>query len=151
MEANESQRRLVLLVGCALVLGLIVSRNFPFLGQTQIRSPRPSLLPADYCQRGLPFTSSGSRTELVWKRDIRFRRKALRLKASDADRVHYCQLGKMAVVRTANPNICRRRLWGRSDAVFGFRMDQGSFQNLDGILAPVGSGSGTRRRRFKPS
>jgi len=34
MEANESQRRLVLVVGCALVLGLIVSRNFPFLGQT---------------------------------------------------------------------------------------------------------------------
>ena len=34
MEANESQRRLVLVVGCALVLGLIVSPNFPLLGQT---------------------------------------------------------------------------------------------------------------------
>ena len=98
MEANESQRRLVLLVGCALVLGLIVSRNFPFLGQTQIRSPRPSLLPADYCQRGLPFTSSGSRTELVWKHDIRLGCKALDLKAGDVDQIHYCQLGKLGVL-----------------------------------------------------
>src|SRR5947199_7277270 len=49
-----------------------------------------------YCQRGLPFTSSGGRTESVWKCDIRLGCKALRLKGSEADRLHYCQLGKMA-------------------------------------------------------
>ena len=56
-----------------------------------------ALLPADYCQRGLPFTSSGGRTESVWKHDIRLGCKALRLKAKDADQIDYCQLGKMAV------------------------------------------------------
>jgi len=55
-----------------------------------------------YCQRGLPFTSSGSQTEFIWKRDIRLGWKALRLKAKDADQIDYCQLGKMAVVRTAS-------------------------------------------------
>ena len=34
METNESERALVLVVGCALMLGLLVSRNVPFLGQT---------------------------------------------------------------------------------------------------------------------
>ena len=61
-----------------------------------------SLLPADYCQRGLPFTSSGARKESVWKHDIRLGCKALRLKAKDAGQIDYCQLGKMAVVRTAS-------------------------------------------------
>src|SRR5206468_5708107 len=47
-----------------------------------------------YCQRGLPFTSSGGRTESVWKCDIRLDCKALRLKGSEADRLHYVQLPK---------------------------------------------------------
>jgi hypothetical protein len=34
METNESKRARVLVVGCALMLGLLVSRNVPFLGQT---------------------------------------------------------------------------------------------------------------------
>src|SRR5207245_4778648 len=54
-----------------------------------------------YCQRttarGLPFTSSGGRTESVWKWDIRLGCKALRLKGSEADRLHYVQLGKSVV------------------------------------------------------
>src|SRR3989449_7810976 len=52
-----------------------------------------------YCQRGLPFTSSGGRTESVWKYDIWLGCKALRLKGSEADRLHYVQLGKMDVPR----------------------------------------------------
>src|SRR2546426_884077 len=40
---------------------------------------------AHYCQRGLPFTSSGGRTESVWKRNIRLGCKALRLKAKQTD------------------------------------------------------------------
>src|SRR3989442_15562724 len=50
-----------------------------------------------YCQRGLPFTSSGGRTELVWKYDIRLGCKALRLKAKDAAQIDYCQIGKLTV------------------------------------------------------
>src|SRR6266704_1819950 len=38
------------------------------------------------------------RTESVWKWDIRLGCKALRLRGSEADRLHYVQLGKMAVV-----------------------------------------------------
>src|SRR5207237_8986974 len=57
-----------------------------------------SLLPADYCQRGLPFTSSGGRTESVWKHDIRLGWKTLRLYGREADRIHYVHLGRMAVV-----------------------------------------------------
>jgi len=82
-------------------------------------------------------TASGGRTESVWKWDIRLDCKALRLKGSEADRLHYVQLGKMAVVRTATQNIYGRGLWGRSAPVFGLRMHQGGFQNLDGVLAPV--------------
>ena len=95
------------------------------------------LLPADYCQRGLPFTSSGGRTELVWKLDTGLGCKALRLIATQAHPIGNVQLGKMAVVRTATQNIYGRRLWGRSAPVFGLRMHQGGFQNLDGVLAPV--------------
>src|SRR6266516_4445673 len=47
-----------------------------------------------YCQRGLPFTSSGSQTEFIWKRDIRLGWKALRLKAKHANLIRYCQLPK---------------------------------------------------------
>ena len=50
------------------------------------------LLPAGiavYVQRG--------RTESVWKWDIQVDCKALRLKGSEADRLHYVQLGKMGV------------------------------------------------------
>src|SRR2546426_9559822 len=57
------------------------------------------LLPA-----GLPFTSRGGRTELVWKCDIQLGCKALRLKAKDADQIDYCQLGKLAVVKASNQN-----------------------------------------------
>ena len=46
----------------------------------------------------LQFTSSGGRTELVWKCDIRLGCKALRLKGSEADRLHYVQLGKLGVL-----------------------------------------------------
>src|SRR5881409_1487877 len=60
------------------------------------RTTASGLLPADYCQRGLPFTSSGGRTELVWKWDIRLVCKALRLRAKDPGQIHYCQLGKLA-------------------------------------------------------
>jgi len=42
----------------------------------------------------LPFTSSGGRTELVWKHDIRLGCKGLRLNAKDADQIDYCSLGK---------------------------------------------------------
>ena len=38
------------------------------------------------------------RTEFVWKSPIRFSDKALRLKVSTVDNIHYCQLGKLAVV-----------------------------------------------------
>ena len=62
-----------------------------------------------YCQRttasgGLPFTSSGGRTELVWKHDIRLGCKGLRLKAKHADQIHYVHLGKLAVVKASNRN-----------------------------------------------
>ena len=63
-----------------------------------------ALLPADYCQRGLPFTSSGGRTESVWKHDIRLGCKALGLKAKDADQIDYCQLGKLAVGKASTQN-----------------------------------------------
>ena len=56
------------------------------------------LLPADYCQRELPFDVQRRRTELVWKSAIWFGYKALGPKARAADVNHYCQLGKMAVV-----------------------------------------------------
>ena len=53
------------------------------------------LLPADYCQRELPFDVQQTRTELVWKSDTFFGYKALGPKATAADVNHYCQLGKM--------------------------------------------------------
>ena len=56
-----------------------------------------ALLPADYCQRGLRFTSSGGRTELIWKRDIELGGKALRLKSKQADPIENVHLGKMHV------------------------------------------------------
>jgi len=57
-----------------------------------------SLLPADYVQLELPFTSSGGRTELVWKCDIRLGYNALDLKAGATNLLHYVQLGKLASV-----------------------------------------------------
>ena len=62
------------------------------------------LLPAGYCQRGFPFTSSGSRTEFVWKRDIRLGCKALRLNAEQANPIENVQLGKLAVVEAFTKN-----------------------------------------------
>src|SRR5262245_15001657 len=56
------------------------------------------LLPADYCQREGVFDVQRIRTEFVWKWPIRFSDKVLRLKAPTVDNIHYCQLGKMAVV-----------------------------------------------------
>src|SRR5215470_4040244 len=56
------------------------------------------LLPADYCQRELLFDVQRRRTEFVWKSDISFGDKALGPKAIVADALHYCQLGKLAVV-----------------------------------------------------
>src|SRR6266568_2692608 len=44
------------------------------------------------------------RTEFLWKHDIRLGCKALRLKGSEADRLHYVQLGKMAVVEASTKN-----------------------------------------------
>src|SRR5262245_36748552 len=55
------------------------------------------LLPADYCQLERPFYLQRTRTELVWKSDMWFGDKALGLKATLADVIHYCQLGKMDV------------------------------------------------------
>ena len=46
---------------------------------------------------------AGGRTELVWKHDIRFGCKGLRLKAKDADQIDYCQLDQMAVVKVMIP------------------------------------------------
>ena len=40
--------------------------------------------------------------ETDWKRGKWFTGKALIQKAREADQIHYCQLGKMAVVRTAS-------------------------------------------------
>ena len=40
--------------------------------------------------------------ETDWKRDKWFSGKALIRKAREADQIHYCQHGKMAVVRTAS-------------------------------------------------
>src|SRR5437867_13387206 len=57
-----------------------------------------------YCQRGLPFTSSGSQTEFIWKRDIRLGWKALRLKAKHANLIRYCKLGKLGVLKASNQN-----------------------------------------------
>ena len=56
-----------------------------------------ALLPADYCQRGLRFTSSGGRSEFFWKRDIELGCKALRLKSKQADTIENVHLGKMYV------------------------------------------------------
>ena len=61
---------------------------------------RMPLLPADYCQLERPFDLEWTRPELVWKSDIWFGDKALGLKETAGDVIHYCQLGKMAVVRT---------------------------------------------------
>src|SRR5262245_55704267 len=55
------------------------------------------LLPADYCQLERPFDLQRTRTELVWKCDMSFGDKALVLRATVADVIHYGQLGKMAV------------------------------------------------------
>src|SRR5436853_6834818 len=75
-----------------LVHILEASRALLRLGSTQHSNPRPciykeagrpdltSLLPADYVQLELPFTSSGDGTEFVWKRDIQLGWKALLLK-----------------------------------------------------------------------
>jgi hypothetical protein len=56
------------------------------------------LLPADYCQLELAIAVQRRLTELVWKSDMWFGDKALVLRATVADVIHYCQLGKMAVV-----------------------------------------------------
>jgi hypothetical protein len=45
---------------------------------------------------------TATRTELVWKSDIWLGDKALRLKATVAEVIHYCQLGKLAVMRNIN-------------------------------------------------
>src|SRR2546422_5227372 len=64
-----------------------------------------------YCQRttasgllpaGMPFTSSGSRTEFAWKYDIKLGCKALRLKATQAHPIENVHLGKLAVVKASN-------------------------------------------------
>src|SRR2546428_4981627 len=44
------------------------------------------------------------RTELVWKHDIRLGCKGLRLKAKDADQIHYVHLGKLAVGKASTRN-----------------------------------------------
>src|SRR5947209_16230379 len=77
------------------------------------------------------------RTELVWKLDTGLGCKALRLIATQAHPIGNVQLGKLAVVRRPTKNIYGSRLRGRSAPVFGLRMHQGGFQNLDGVLAPV--------------
>src|SRR5262249_44839678 len=58
-----------------------------------------SLLPADYCQLELRFDVPRTRTELVWKSDISFRDKALGLKATVAELIHYCQLDWMKALQ----------------------------------------------------
>src|SRR5436309_7478136 len=55
------------------------------------------LLPA-----GMPFTSSGSRTEFAWKYDIKLGCKALRLKVEQADPIDNVEFGKLAVVKASN-------------------------------------------------
>src|SRR5438477_1215539 len=92
---NFKRRSVISLIRKHSRLWLILGRPF---------EKGPSLLPADYCQRGLPFTSSGGRTELVWKHDIRLGCKGLRLKAKHADQIHYVHLGKLAVVKASNRN-----------------------------------------------
>src|SRR5437899_4064870 len=69
------------------------------------------LLPA-----GMPFTSSGSRTEFAWKYDIKLGCKALRLKAKDADQIDYCHLGKMHVVKPSTQNKALRTFKRNRDA-----------------------------------
>jgi hypothetical protein len=49
----------------------------------------------DYCQLEVPFDVQRTRTELVWKSNIGFDDKALGLKATVIDVIHYCQLGKL--------------------------------------------------------
>jgi len=61
------------------------------------------LLPADYCQLELPFDAQRTRTELLWKSDMWFGDKALGLKATVADIIYYCQLGKLTVVTVVQP------------------------------------------------
>src|SRR5262245_34767017 len=56
-----------------------------------------------YCQRTTAswnclFDIQRTRTELVWKSDMWFGDKALVLRATVADVIHYCQLGKLAVM-----------------------------------------------------
>src|SRR5215813_6543365 len=67
------------------------------------------LLPADYCQLELPFHVQRTRTESVWKSDMWFGDKALVLKATVADVIHYCQLPKelgfQGRVPTENQNL----------------------------------------------
>ena len=61
------------------------------------------LLPA-----GMPFTSSGSRTEFAWKYDIKLGCKALRLKVEQADPIDNVHLGKMYVVKASTKNKALR-------------------------------------------
>src|SRR5215467_5309406 len=68
----------------------------PFIPRTLEISP--SLLPADYCQRERVSDVQRIGTEFVWKSPIRFSDKVLCLKVPMVDNIHYCQLGKMAVV-----------------------------------------------------
>jgi len=61
-----------------------------------------SLRPADYCQLDRPFDLERTQTELVWKSDISFGDKALGFKTTEVNLIHYCQLGKLAVMRHIN-------------------------------------------------
>src|SRR5499425_2357664 len=63
-----------------------------------IRCESSQLLPADYCQRERVSDVQRIGTEFVWKSPIGFSDKVLRLKVPTVDNIHYCQLGKLAVV-----------------------------------------------------
>ena len=53
----------------------------------------------DYCQRELLFDVQWKRMELVWKSHIVFGDKALGLKETVTDVIHYCQLDWMKALQ----------------------------------------------------
>src|SRR5947208_8144619 len=62
------------------------------------RRPSPKLQP----KPSMPFTSSGGRTESVWKHDIRLDCKALRLKAKQEDPIEHVHVGQMNVAKPSD-------------------------------------------------
>ena len=64
--------------------------------------PRWRLLPADYCQLGTAVCPPADTNGIGLESDMWFGDKALVLRSDMAGAIHYCQLGKLAVMRHIN-------------------------------------------------